>query len=467
MPKTTNTRPIAATYCRISKDKRKDEAGVDRQQADTLALAKKLGYRVPQELRLVDNDRGATRKAKKTREGFHQLRELVETGAVAAVIVYDLDRFTRNPDELGAWIDAAELNPGVKVITTGDILDLSDDDSIFKARILLAVAEKEARNISRRTKREARAAAEKGVPRWSVRPFGFEKDGTHVKAEAAELRTMYADIIAGRSQASIARDLNDRGVENSTGARWQGATIAFLIRAARNAGLRHYRGEIVGKGDWLPIVDEQTWRDANAVLDARKATRRPQPRSLLSGLVRCDRCGYTMTRSARSYRCIPRSDGAQLPRPCGASILGERIDEHVTGLVLAALGKRTPRPRNGQTVEGSERLAADVLRLQADLEALAAMFGNGEMTLAAFRAAKQPLDARLAAANNELVRTDARAALERIAGPTATLAERWGDLDVAMRSRIIGTVVDEIVVTPPQKQGERFNPDRVDVRWTE
>ena len=74
-------------------------------------------------------------------------------------IVYDLDRYTRSPDELGRWIEAAE-STGVKIHTTGDLVDLADDDSIFKARILLAVAEKESANISRRVTAQARHAAE-------------------------------------------------------------------------------------------------------------------------------------------------------------------------------------------------------------------------------------------------------------------------------------------------------------------
>ena len=455
--------PTAATYSRISYARNGTEAGVDRQRADTDELAKRLGHRVVE--RIVDNDRSASRNARR-REGFERMLELVKAGEVDAVIVYDLDRFTRNPDELGAWIDAAEANPGVKIHTTGDVLDLSDPDAIFKARILLAVAEKEASNTARRVTREARAAAEKGTPRWSTRPFGFRRDGAQVPAEAAELEAIYADVIAGRSLASIALDLNRRGVPKpGRGDRWQSATIGFLVRAARNAGLREYRGKVVGSGSWEPIVDEETWRQAVAALDARKAGRRQAPRSLLGGLVRCSICGGVMSRSGRAYRCLPRSDGYK--ETCGITIAGDRLDDHVKGLVLAGLGDVRPRRRGDATIAGVDRLRGTVTRLQGDLEALAAMFGRGEMSLAEYRAAKQPLDARLASATGELVRNDAHAALERMAGPITTLAERWDDLDIALRGRIVGMMVESIIVKKADRHGQAFTPDRVTILPTE
>src|SRR3954453_2912104 len=136
--------PNAVTYCRISYDRNGNAAGVDRQRVDTDRLAKRLGSRVVE--RIVDNDRSASRRARCRREGFEQLLELVQSGNVDAVIVYDLDRFTRNPDELRPGVEGAE-STGVQIHAPGDIVDLADPDSLFKARILLAVAEKEASNI--------------------------------------------------------------------------------------------------------------------------------------------------------------------------------------------------------------------------------------------------------------------------------------------------------------------------------
>jgi hypothetical protein len=391
--------------------------------------------------------------------------DVVKAGAVDAVIVYNLDRFTRNPDELSAWIVAAELNSGVKIISTGDVLDLSDDDAIFKARILLAVAEKESANISRRVKRQALSVAQKGKPRWNRRPFGFNLDGSQVESEASELRGMYADVIAGHSLASIALDLNTRAVPSATGPLWQSATIGFLIRAARNAGLRQYHGKVVGPATWEAVVDEDTYTKAVAALDARRAGRRQAPRSLLSGLVRCAHCQTVMVRTGRAYRCLDRSDGYRAG--CGQSVNGDKLDAHVTGLVLAALGGVRPKRRAESPAGDADRSRAAVLRLQADLEEIAGMFGRGELSQGEFKAAKQGLDVRLTAALSALTHVDASAALERMVGPAATLAERWTGLDVALRSRIVATVIEWVAVTKADRPGRLFSADRVDIRWVE
>ena len=450
----------AATYCRISYDPKGTEAGVDRQQADTDALAERLGFQVVE--RITDNDRSASRGAPR-REGFDHLLGLASTGQVDAVVVYDLDRFSRNPDELGPWIDAAERH-GVQILSTGSVIDLATSDGVFSARLLLAVAEKESKNISRRVEREARSAAEKGTPRWSTRPFGFERDGSHVIAEADELRAIYNDVIAGRSMASIAFDLNDRAVEKpGRGDRWQSATIGFLVRAARNAGLREYRGEVCGPGAWEPIVSEETWRNAIAALDARKAGSRPAARSLLSGLVRCSGCGRVMSRSGRSYRCMPRSDGYL--QTCGITVSGDRLDEYATGLVLAALGDVEPHERSTDGDGDVSRARADVARLRSDADELAGMFGRGELTLSAFKAAKQPLDARAARAEADLAQQDTRAALTRLTGPASTLADRWDELDVELRSRIVNTVIDRFTIAKTEPGTRLFSPARVDVSW--
>ena len=42
----------------------------------------------------------------------------------------------------------------------------------------------------------------------------------------------------------------------------------MFLRKPRNAGLRAHNGEIVGKGTWPALVDESTWRAAQAVLNA-------------------------------------------------------------------------------------------------------------------------------------------------------------------------------------------------------
>lgn len=87
----------------------------------------------------------------------------------------------------------------------GTIVDLGDADSVFTARVLLAAAEKEAANISRRMKRKLQADAEAGRPNWARRPYGYTLDGEPVPAEARKLNEMVDRIIDGESASSAVR----------------------------------------------------------------------------------------------------------------------------------------------------------------------------------------------------------------------------------------------------------------------
>jgi hypothetical protein len=69
----------------------------------------------------------------------------------------------------------------------------------------------------------------------------------------------------------------------------------------RNAGLRADNHEIVGKGTWPPLVDESTWRAAQAVLDApgRAPGRKTVRKHLLTGVLQCGKPGCGGYRSGQ------------------------------------------------------------------------------------------------------------------------------------------------------------------------
>uniref|UniRef100_UPI003F98E095 recombinase family protein n=1 Tax=Mycobacterium sp. TaxID=1785 RepID=UPI003F98E095 len=89
---TTTPSPIrAAVYCRISKDKTGLRAGVDRQRADCLALAERLGWQV---VRIYcDNDLSAF--SGKHRPDYQALRADVKDGTINAIVAWHPDRLHR------------------------------------------------------------------------------------------------------------------------------------------------------------------------------------------------------------------------------------------------------------------------------------------------------------------------------------------------------------------------------------
>lgn len=447
MPKTSastkSTTVRAVTYCRISMDRLEIGAGVERQRIDTDRLCEQRGWTIVE--RVVDNDRSASRYARRGREGWRRLLELLEQGEVDAIVAYDLDRITRRPDELAPLIIAAER--GVTIVTvSGTVLDLSNGDGVFAARILLAVAEKETASLSRRQKTKLRHDAEAGRPHWTARPFGYQRDGTLIPAEAVWLRRM-AKWLAddGLSATAVAVRLNNEGVMQASGCRWQSSTVKTLVMSPRNVAIRTYKGKEIGPAAWKPALDVETWQRACAALDARALGTRQGRRSMLTGMVWCGRpgCGMKMHRSGGNYACSRHED---LKNGCGQTVNGKMVDGVIADAVIEHLRESAaavrPRP-----VCDDER--DEVAQLTLELSELAAMFGQGEISLSEFRAARVPLAERLKSAENAAVRYDTSAALARIAGDHATLAERWPELDDDLRRRIVSTVITRVIINPP------------------
>ncbi len=79
---------------------------------------------------------------------------------------------------------------------------------------------------------------------------------------------------------------------------WTRQSIRVILMNPRIAGPSVYKGEAVGTGNWEPLVSEETWRAAHAILEdpARKPPR--GVRTLLGRLALCP-CGNVVAAGSR------------------------------------------------------------------------------------------------------------------------------------------------------------------------
>lgn len=454
-----STPPVktCVTYCRISADRFGTEAGVDRQRVDTDRIAEAAGWRIVE--RIVDNDRSASRYARRGREGWSRLMELVELGAVDAVVAYDLDRLTRQPRELERLIDAAER--GVLVRTATGVLDLSSDAGVIVARTMVNVAEHEARAASRRQKAKLRHDAEQGRPHWPRRPFGFTLAGELVADEARWIERMATMVVdEGMSLTAVAIEMNKTNVRPTGGANWQSQGVKDVIGNPRVAGLRAYHGEIIGRAAWPAILPEDRWRQVVAAIAARSPGTRGGRRGPLTGMMRCARCGKPMTRTngtdKAEYRC---NKGDPSDRGCGQSIKASAVEAVVAAVVLDLLGDVTA----SASTRTDDTSATELLDLRHQLDELAALLGAGELTMAEWKAARTPLLARVRAAEAAMAQVDARHAARRLVGDVATLRQSWPHMEPDQRRRITALVIAGVRISPSVRRMRGVDYDRIEV----
>jgi site-specific DNA recombinase len=175
----------AGIYARISLDSEGEGKGVKRQIADCQKLATELGWPVVEEY--VDNDVSAY--SGKARPAYERMLQDIESGAIDAILVYNLDRLTRRPKEFEAFNEIATGAgfANVRFVTGG--MDLGTDDGLFIGRIQAAAAAQESATKGRRQRRKNDEKAMAGLPHGGAgRPFAFESDRiTHRDDEARSL----------------------------------------------------------------------------------------------------------------------------------------------------------------------------------------------------------------------------------------------------------------------------------------
>src|SRR5699024_11348600 len=90
----------------------------------------------------------------------------------------------------------------------------------------------------------------------------------------------------------ISLDMAAAGVRGKRGDTIRGSMLGNMMRRPVYAGIRVYKGERLGPGEWEPLVSMETFDQAQAILNApgRFHTRGTAPKYLLSGIAKCGRC---------------------------------------------------------------------------------------------------------------------------------------------------------------------------------
>ncbi|WP_343901531.1 recombinase family protein, partial [Nocardioides aquaticus] len=252
----------AGVYVRISDDQAGDALGVKRQEQDCRKIAALRDWEVSSVY--SDNDVSAYKRSVR-RPAFERLLQDLEKGVISAVVVYDLDRFARQPRDLERAIDLFEGSHLRFATVQGDI-DLSSPDGRTMARVMVAFANKSSDDTSRRTTRKHLELAQKGMP-VGPRAYGWRAGKITIDpTEAAIIRDGARQLMAGMSLGAVTDQWNEKGYKSSLGNRWVRQTVRQMYLNPRLAGYRVYRGEMLRDeagepvmGMWEPILDNDTW----------------------------------------------------------------------------------------------------------------------------------------------------------------------------------------------------------------
>jgi site-specific DNA recombinase len=457
----------AGVYARISSDREGDNLAISRQLADCERLAKRRGWTVVE--RYVDSDISAY--SGKRRPEYLRMLDDVDAGTVQAVLVYHADRLHRHPRELEDFIDLCQRTK-TKIATVSGDLDLSTHEGQLLARITGAVARKESDDKSRRIRRKHEELAVAGkVSGGGTRPYGYDADKRTIRPdEAAVVRDCARGVLAGDSLRSICSDLNERGVSTVTGKPWTSQTLRRMLMSPRISGQREHRGEIVAKAEWPAIITpRQTQRLQAKLGDPERRTNRASRRYLLTRLLRCSHCRGTLVARPRDdgrrrYVCAsgPGFGG------CGkTTVIADPVEQFIAEAVLHRL--ETPRlpearKRTPSDAKGAE-WQTEIEARQGQLDELATLWAEGEITRGEWMKARTPIEQRLTTAKKKLAALNRTAVLLPFIEDAKLLREQWQTMTLSRQHQIVAATLQHIEVRPALRGRNRFDESRLRPVW--
>lgn len=494
----------AGCYCRISSDPTDKREGVDRQRQDTSALCEIKGW-TPAEY-YIDNDRSAS--SGKDRPEWDRLLSDITAGKIDAIAAWDQDRGWRMMHELETLRRFfTGLGREIKLATTGQgDIDLYSPTGVLAAQIKTAVSEHEIAMMRVRQRRAARQRAEQGRPKWR-RAFGFlpytgttqDDDGNRLPdpVTAPLVAEAYAAIIAGASLKDVCRIFNDAGAYGATGKLWTTTTVSLFLRNPRNAGLRAHTDtatgatEIVGAATWPGLVSEPTWRSAQHMLNA--PGRAPGPKSvrrhLLTGILRCGKCGAENVDARMGGQVSVRATGGQpgrirageTRRPSDAvrrvSYICQRCRgcaisaELVEPFLVAAVGRRLAEPDAADLLRAdvhdeadSERLRLEKSNLYTRLDEMAIERAQGLMTGQQMATANGYIESQIAAIEAQERDAERVRVFDGIPLGTDEAIDAVNHL-TPDRFRAVLSLLGTVTIAPVGRGGKTFKDERIEVEW--
>jgi DNA invertase Pin-like site-specific DNA recombinase len=466
----------AVIYARVSQDRIAVRRSVGEQEAECRAIAAGNGWTVVKVF--IDNDRSASRYAKKVRPAFAQLLAFIEAGQAEVLMTWESSRASR---DLSTFLPLREalIKRRMTWTTADDSFDLSKASDRKRISHEAVDNEHESGRTSERVRRSVRANAAQGRPHGRF-GYGYRRvyhPGTRQLTavladdeQAGVLAEIAQRFLAGESFYAIGRDLTARGVPAPHGAlKWYGTNLRRLMANPTYHGQRTHHGDIVGPAIWPAIFDDTTWYQLQAKLQdpARRAHLDPDNRQrlrregavrhLLSGIARCGVCGARMVvgnnRGIKSYYCKQSFHTARRE---------DLTDQVVIDIILARLNK--PDILQLLTDNDDDEAVRDAVaeatdkraRLQTFIDAAA----DGSITATALGRIETKLMTEIDAAETRARRASTSHVLDQAVGIDRA---HWNLLPITTRREII-TAMCHVTIQPAGRGHRTFDPTLIQIR---
>ncbi|MGW4545390.1 recombinase family protein [Streptomyces violaceorubidus] len=434
---------------RISKDRKGQELGIQRQEKACRELCERMGWRVRKVY--PENDVSASTTTKRRRPQYTEILRDARDGFIDGIVVYSIDRLTRRISELTSFLEEQKEHGFAFATTEGE------DTATANGRMILtikgAVAQQETERMSERINNSLLQRREQGKPHaGGKRQFGF-KEGSYFKeldeGEAKLIREGYLMLMDrdAKSPSDVAR------------------------YSERTGGIVTYKGQDIGDSIYGGPLTREQWENVQTLLDGRAtpaAQGSGKRKHVYSGFLRCGYCGSAMrvqwaTIQGRTFRrtfCHSAQRGRNGQLGCGkVSRKYEWIEDRLNEVVEAALLSRMPQEEEAQM----EDLTSQISLLESRVRALRGRWKEGQMEDEDYFDSLTHLRAEL-----EVLRTREAAATIRRSRVETDVLSVWKDgapENLERRRAIVASVIDHVEVFGIGR-GRRKPPEITSIKIT-
>ncbi|MFR9777310.1 recombinase family protein [Micromonospora sp. MS34] len=462
---------IAVIYARVSDDDKRQRRSVGEQEQECQQDAVDQAWTVARVF--VDNDRSASRYARKQREEYAKLLDYLATEHVDVLILWESSRGGR---ELEGWAGLLNLcrrrRARIHVVTHRRTYDLENprdwrtlaEDGVDSAY--------ESEKTRERILRSVRGKAASGQPHGKLL-YGYRRTyddrGNFVaqvihEDQAEVVREAARRVAAGEPCRSIAQDFNRRGIPTPRGGGhgWMLSQIRRTLLNPGYIGKRVHLGKIVGDAKWPAILDEGTYAVCRSILtDPRRKTQRDTAvRHLLSGAAVCDVCSSRMrvqkNRTHYAYLC-----SAQF---C-VSVKTAVLEQFVVTVLMARLSRPDALDLLAAAEDAGEPEQArqEVEEKRARLDEWYAAAARGEISPAGLASIERQLLAEIEAAESKAQHVDVPPLVRDLVGPG--VEQRWERLNIGQQREVVSLLLD-LRVGKTYRGARSLDPARLgNSRW--
>ncbi len=205
------------------------------------------------------------------RPAFGKLREDMKKSSFNLILVYKLDRISRNMRDLSNLVHEMDEN-GIFFKSATEPFDTTTPAGKLIFNMLGSVAEFERGMIAERVKMGMlqKAKEGKGILGFN-HPYGYdyaEESLTVNDLEAAVVARIYDAYLNGSSLQEIASSLNGAGITTKNSCNWTRQTVLNVLTNPLYAGY-HRWGPFYWKGTHKELIPQDKWNSAQRIRSYR------------------------------------------------------------------------------------------------------------------------------------------------------------------------------------------------------